>query len=227
LVLKLNLAQSTFIIGWMITYWWLLIPLAAFLGYIARPYRQYLDYRFQNRGEVLVRKAIMKYLPHEVWHLLNHVTLPLEGGTTQIDHVLVSRFGIFIIETKHYTGWIFGDEKSKQWTQTIWARKYKFQNPLHQNYKHVKAAQSLLDFLSPEQVVGLVVFTGEAEFMTNQPKGVYSLEAFISHLKSFNQEVLTENRMQFCVGRLECRRLALTQATDVEHLKNLEGRLKR
>jgi hypothetical protein len=208
----------------MIKYWWLLVPLAALLGYFARSYRQHLDYRFQNRGEVLVRKAIMKYLPSETWHLLNHVTLQLHGDTTQVDHILVSRFGVFIIETKHYTGWIFGDERSKQWTQTIWARKYKFQNPLHQNYKHVKAAQTLLDFLPPEQVVGLVVFTGEAEFMIGKPKGVYSLEAVISHLKSFSQEVLTENRMQFCVGRLECKRLALTQETDIEHRASLQAR---
>jgi hypothetical protein len=115
----------------MITYWWILVPLAALLGYA---FRSYSSYQFQNIGEVLVRKFLSNNLPMGSWHLLNNVTLKLEDGTTQIDHVLVSRFGIFVIETKHYKGWIFGDEKSREWTQVIWGRKYRFQNPLHQIY---------------------------------------------------------------------------------------------
>ena len=91
----------------MIKYWWILIPLAAFLGYALKSYR---TYQFQNIGEVLVRKVLTNNLARGSWHLLNNVTLQLENGTTQIDHVLVSRFGVFVIETKHYKGWIFGDE---------------------------------------------------------------------------------------------------------------------
>jgi restriction system protein len=205
----------------MIKYWWILVPLAALLGYALKSYR---TYQFQNIGEVLVRKALTNNLPKESWHLLNNVTLKLGNGTTQIDHILVSRFGVFVIETKHYKGWIFGDEKSREWTQVIWGRKYRFQNPLHQNYKHSKAVQDLLDFLPAEQVLGMVVFTGDAEFKTNQPKKVHSLSSLLSHLRNLDQELLTENRMQFCVGRLECLRLALTRETDVEHRTNLAKR---
>ena len=205
----------------MIKYWWVLIPLAALLGYALKSYR---IYQFQNIGEVLVRKVLGKNLPEGSWHLLNNVTLRLDNGTTQIDHVLVSRFGVFVIETKHYKGWIFGDDKSREWTQVIWGRKYRFQNPLHQNYKHLKAVQDLLDFLPSEQVFGLVVFTGDAEFKTNQPKNVYSLSSLLSYLRGLDQELLTENRLQFCVGRLECLRLALTRETDVEHRINLAKR---
>jgi hypothetical protein len=205
----------------MTNYWWLLIPLAALLGYAVRSYHVY---RFQNRGEELLRKIIVKNLPSTSWHLLNNVTLKTVDGTTQIDHILVSRYGVFVIETKHYTGWLFGDEKSKQWTQVIYGTKHRFQNPLHQNYKHIKAVQELLDFLSPEQIIGLVVFTGDAEFKTDIPLGVFSLDNVVQYLKAQSEEVLTENRMQFCVGRLECHRLALTQKTDVEHQENLSRR---
>jgi restriction system protein len=205
----------------MTNYLWLLIPLAALLGYATRGYQ---IYRFQNRGEELLRNTIIKQLPSSSWHLLNNVTLKTVDGTTQIDHILVSRFGVFVIETKHYTGWLFGDAKSKQWTQVIYGTKHRFQNPLHQNYKHLKAVQELLDFLSPEQIIGLVVFTGDAEFKTDIPLGVYSLGTALPYLKGLNEEVLTENRMQFCVGRLECHRLALTQETDVEHQENLSRR---
>lgn len=205
----------------MIKYWWLLIPLAALLGYLVRSNQVY---RFQNCGEELLRNRIVNYLPTSSWHLLNNVTLKTADGTTQIDHVLVSRYGVFVIETKHYSGWLFGDAKSKQWTQVIYGTKHQFQNPLHQNYKHIKAVQELLDFLAPEHIIGLVVFTGGAEFKTDTPSGVFSLESVIEHLKGFNEELLTENRMQFCVGRLECQRLALTQETDVEHKENLSKR---
>jgi hypothetical protein len=202
-------------------YLWLLIPLAVLLGYAVRGYHVY---RFQNRGEELLRNTIIKNLPSTSWHLLNHVTLKTADGTTQIDHILVSRYGVFVIETKHYTGWLFGDAKSKHWTQVIYGTKHRFQNPLHQNYKHLKAVQELLDFLNPEQIIGLVVFTGDAEFKTDIPLGVYSLDTALTYFKGLNEEVLTENRMQFCVGRLECRRLALTQETDVEHQENLSRR---
>ncbi len=204
--------------------WWFLIPLAALLGYVAGAYRAYRFEQFQNQGETLVRKALIEHLPPDSWHLLNNVTLQLADGTTQIDHVLVSRYGVFVIETKHYQGWIFGDDRSREWTQVIYMRKHRFQNPLRQNYRHLKAVQAVLDFLPPEQVAGLVVFTGEAEFKSNRPSGVYSLDTLVSHLKSLDRQLLSENRMQFCVGRLECNRLALTRETDVEHRASLEAR---
>ena len=201
---------------------WILILFAALLlGYAAGAGALY---RFQNRGEILVHQSLINCMPANAWHLLNNVTLRLDKGTTQIDHVLISRFGVFVIETKHYKGWIFGDGKSKSWTQVIFQRKHRFQNPIHQNYKHVKAVQESLDFLSPENVTGLVVFTGDSTFKTTPPAGVHTLGSMIAYLQNLKDEVLTENRMQFCVGRLECTRLALTRETDIEHRAGLEAR---
>ena len=201
--------------------WILILFVALLLGYAAGAGALY---RFQNRGEILVRQSLINCMPANAWHLLNNVTLKLDKGTTQIDHVLISRFGVFVIETKHYKGWIFGDGKSKSWTQVLFQRKHQFQNPIHQNYKHVKAVQDSLDFLPPENVTGLVVFTGDSTFKTTPPAGVYTLGSLIAYLQSLKEEVLTENRMQFCVGRLECVRLALTRETDIEHRASLEGR---
>lgn len=203
-------------------YWWtLLVVLVLLAGYSLQSYGRY---RFQNKGEIQVRDTLTSQLPAESFHLLNNVTLKLEKGSTQIDHILVSRFGVFVLETKHYSGWIFGNEKSKDWIQVIYRTKFKFQNPIRQNYKHLKAVQELLDFIAPEQIQGLVVFTGNATFKTQHPVGVHTLGSLVMYLKSLNHEVLTENRMQFCVGRLECKRLALTRQTDVEHRESLEAR---
>jgi hypothetical protein len=74
------------------------------LGYIAGRYRAI---SFQNRGEALVRREIQAHFGAPDFHLLNHITLKLNDGTTQIDHILVSRFGVFVIETKGYIGLIF------------------------------------------------------------------------------------------------------------------------
>jgi len=205
----------------MTNYSWVFILFGFILGY---ELKRRSIYRFQNSGEILVRREIMNNFSSKPWYLFNNVTLKTENGTTQIDHILISKYGVFVIETKHYKGWIFGDANSKKWTQVIFGYKYKFQNPLHQNYKHIKVVQSTLDFLPSEQVIGLVVFTGNAEFKTNQPSNVYSLKRLINHLKSLDKEVLSDNKVQFCVGRIECNRLELTRETDIEHRRNLDSR---
>ena len=58
-------------------------------------------------GEVIMNIATWLKLEKDVYHRLNNTTLPLaNGGSTQIDHVIVSKYGIFVIETKNYKGWI-------------------------------------------------------------------------------------------------------------------------
>ncbi len=61
-------------------------------------------------GEFKVNLALKLGLSGEKYLLLKNVTLPTEDGSTQIDHIVVSQFGVFVIETKNYTGWIFGTE---------------------------------------------------------------------------------------------------------------------
>lgn len=207
-----------------ISAWVFLIAVVLLVIYAISSVASGMRYRFQNRGEAAVSSYLMTSLPLDKWHLLNNITLKVDDHTTQIDHILVSTFGVFVIETKHYSGWIFGDADSKTWTQTFRRMKFRFQNPIRQNFKHLKAVQELLDFVPPEQIKGLVVFSGDATFKTSHPVGVHTIGSMVNYLKGLTEEVLTENRMQFCVGRLECKRLALTQTTDVEHRQNLAAR---
>ncbi len=200
---------------------WFFIALAALLGYSLGRHRAY---QLQNSGEARVCRSIQQSCASPNWHLMNNVTLPSAEGTTQIDHVLVSRYGIFVIETKDYSGWIFGDARAEQWTQVIYKKKSRFQNPLRQNYKHIKTVQALLDFLPPDQVHGVVVFTGNAEFKTKRPEDVFTLPELLSTLGKLDTEVMSLNRLQFCVGRLECQRLALTKQTDIDHQAHLKRR---
>ena len=176
----------------------------------------------QNHGEALVCRELQANFSGPDYHLLNHITLKLKDGTTQIDHILVSRFGVFVIETKDYKGWIFANAKHATWTQVLYRWKFKFQNPIFQNMRHLRAVQDLLDFLPPEAIKSAVVFTGRAEFKTEMPSGVYTLSGLIDHLRTATEEVMSLNRVQFCVGRLETARLAISGQTDLEHVKSLQ-----
>ena len=197
------------------------VAIGCVIGYRAGRYRSVSS---QNRGEALVCREIQARFGSPDFHLLNHITLKLNDGTTQIDHILVSKYGIFVIETKGYSGWIFANAQQPTWTQVLYASKCKFQNPIFQNARHVHAVQRLLDFLPPNSVKSAVVFAGRAEFKTEVPAGVYSLPSFINFIQTHTEEVLSLNRVQFCVGRLETMRLAISKQTDLEHLESLQRR---
>ena len=202
----------------------LYVLLALAFGFFIGRYRAYYASTFQTPSEALVSRVVRTNFGPPDYHLMNHVTLHLKDGTTEVDHILVSRFGVFVIETKHYKGWIFANANEANWTQVLFKSKFRFQNPILQNFRHVRAVQGLLDFLAPGAVKSVVVFTGVAEFKTEIPQGVFSLSDLIEHLREQTVEVMSLNRMQFCVGRLETARLAISGKTDVEHIKSLERR---
>ena len=176
----------------------------------------------ENLGEAAVRRILVEHCMKSTAHVMNNVTLKYKDGTTQIDHILFTQNGILVIETKHYSGWIFANDQQNEWTQVLFKVKHRFQNPIHQNKKHISAVQKELDFLEKEDVEGLVVFTGNAEFKTEIPKGVINISELEDYVDSIRLSSLTENRIQFCVGRLECKRLELTGKTDIEHQRYLE-----
>ena len=100
-------------------------------------------------GELGVR-IILKRLNKEEFEVLHNIMLMIDGKTTQIDHIIVARSGVFVVETKNYKGWIFGSEHSKYWTQTIYKSKQRFQNPIHQNFGHIKYLEHFLpDYSGP------------------------------------------------------------------------------
>jgi hypothetical protein len=75
--------------------------------------------------------------------ILNNIILSSTGNTsvTQIDHIVVSRYGIFCIETKSTTGWIFGSTDQQFWTKVFYKKRYTLANPIRQNYCHIKAIE--------------------------------------------------------------------------------------
>lgn len=203
----------------------ILYVLAAFaIGFIAGRRRSARLPKFQTSGEARASRMLSDHFGSPDYHLMNHITLPLKDGTTQIDHILVSAYGVFVIETKDYRGWIFAGAAQKSWTQVLFRHKFRFQNPLRQNYHHVEAVRRLLDFLPQEAVKSVVLFTGAAEFKTAIPPGVFGPSQLVAYLREQTDRIMSANRMQFCVGRLETARLAISGETDVEHVQHLRRR---
>jgi len=69
-----------------------------------------------NCGEELVSRVVLAHFRAPDYHLMNHVTQRMNDGTTQVDHILVSWFGVFVIETKDDSGWIFANAADAKWT---------------------------------------------------------------------------------------------------------------
>lgn len=84
------------------------------------------------------------------------------GYTSQIDHIVISEYGIFVIETKNYKGWIFGNEKSDNWTQVIYNEKHYFRNPIKQNYSHICALKNILSDFPKIEYYPIIVFSKNA-----------------------------------------------------------------
>ena len=107
-------------------------------------------------GEWRVR-SILGRLNSNQFSCFHDVLLPINGETTQIDHIVLAGDRCFVIETKARDGWIFGSAYDKAWTQSLneWSH-FQFQNPMHQNYKHVLAVKNAVGSMP---VIGVVVFT--------------------------------------------------------------------
>jgi hypothetical protein len=178
--------------------------------------------RSENIGEAAVRALLTQYCRRSTAHLLNNITISFKDGTTQIDHILLTQNGILVIETKHYSGWLFVNQAQKYWTQVIYQTKNRFRNPIKQNAQHVSAVRNLLEFVPTDHIQGIVVFTGDAEFKTEVPQKVIHLDELVNYVDAMRSGSIAENMLQYCIGRIEHRRFELTAKTDIEHQRYLE-----
>ena len=104
----------------------------------------------------------LKFLSSD-YEVLNDVLIKCSNGnTTQIDHIILSEFGIFVVETKNYKGWIFGKETAENWTQIIYKERNSFRNPVKQNWAHVYALKNILADFPAVKYYPIVVFAGRA-----------------------------------------------------------------
>lgn len=119
----------------------------------------------------------------------------LQAGsrTTQIDHVVVSNYGIFVIETKNYQGWILGNEFDDYWTQVIFKRKEKLHNPIKQNYGHIKALKDALSEYADANYISIVAFTTKADLKVKANTDVVYTVNLTKTIRKYSNETMPDS----------------------------------
>jgi restriction system protein len=172
-------------------------------------------------GEKTTTVGMRLRLDAATYRQIDNVIVPSRNGTTQIDHVVVSVFGIFVIETKNIKGWIYGSAENDTWTQVLGGRKYQFQNPLKQNYRHTRC---LAEYLHLDHRVfhSVVWFIGDCTFKTAMPENVLNT-GLSGYIETFSARCVTEDQ----VAESERTLRALKKhpvATRSEHLRSRRDR---
>ncbi|MBB6452570.1 hypothetical protein HNQ94_001015 [Salirhabdus euzebyi] len=157
-------------------------------------------------GEAKV-SFLLKRLDPEEYTVVNDLLIKTaDNKTAQIDHVVISRYGIFVIETKNYKGWIFGSERSKYWTQTIYKSKEKFFNPIWQNYGHIKAIENALSNTYTGPYYSFIVFSSKStlkklDIQSDNVEVMYTLH-LLKTIKKYNQPIMNTQQVKSILAKL-------------------------
>lgn len=105
------------------------------------------SFGLRNKGEtgedIIELRLMSLNIPKKI---IRNLYIPYNGSTTEVDIVLITEYGLYVFESKNYSGWIFGNENNKYWTQMFSkSEKYKFYNPIFQNRTHINALSEFLN----------------------------------------------------------------------------------
>jgi ribosomal protein S27AE len=174
-------------------------------------------------GEKIVA-TILSSLPESDYRVLNNIMLRTNYGTTQIDHIIVSLYGIFVIETKNYKGWITGSEFGDNWTKNMYGKKYSFRNPLKQNYAHVKALETLLG-LDEDRFIPIVAFSWNSDIKVKTKKPVVYISQLRRVILSYQQEKIYINDIKHIAERIICANVD-SKDNRKEHVSSIRNKVK-
>lgn len=151
-------------------------------------------------GEFVV-KLVLIFLNKHNYKKLYNITLQDNDKTIQIDHIVISKYGIFVIETKNYSGTIYGNEMASHFYKYNHKKKYEFYNPIKQNYGHIFALQNVL---GDYKYVSAVVFSGYATKLKIESKSFVGYIGDLQrYIKSFKEEIYTEEQITEIANKLK------------------------
>ncbi len=172
-------------------------------------------------GEICVKLVIGKTKPNDRYVINDFRLRTSNGRTSQIDHIVINRNGVFVIETKNYSGRIYGQEQSQEWTQVLnyGKVKNKFYNPVKQNKTHVYHISNIIGAGVP--IISAVVFVkGNVHFINST--GVYTLGGLRALVKNTNG-LLTPQKMEFLHTKLlEANDRSVTNAEHIENIRVMQ-----
>lgn len=152
-------------------------------------------------GEKIV-SSVLKRLNDEEYTIINNVSLNIKGRNTQIDHIIISDFGVFVIETKNYKGWILGYENSMYWTQVIYKFKVQFYNPIRQNRGHIFALKHILKDIQHTNYISIVTFSRNATLKVTTATDVIYTDRLIEVITNYTVKTLNEKAKQKMIHRI-------------------------
>ena len=176
-------------------------------------------------GEGVSRLFFMGLDTNE-YKVLHNITLQTtEGKTTQIDHVIVSIYGVFVVETKNYQGWIYGNEIDRQWTQVIYKKRQQFYNPIKQNQGHIKALKGMLPEYKNIPFISIINFSPKATLKEIQ---IHSSHVYVvythrvnSIIKSMKAPVLSNSEIISITERIQQQN---NRSLSSEHIMNIRNK---
>ncbi len=183
--------------------------------------------------KVALRLGFFDFFGYKGKCLKNLYVPRFDGSTSEIDLLYITTKGLFVIESKNYTGYIFGDDRAKNWTSTLYGgktwyggkkvEKYHFYNPIKQNYSHIKA---LANYIGAIDAFSFIVFGDQAELksISISSPGIYvcrakDLNRILRDIWNREPDRYTESQVQEIYNTL----LPLTNAdyqVKMDHIQN-------
>jgi len=174
-------------------------------------------------GEIKTQLSQKVFLDSKVYSTFTNFIIKDESGSTQIDHITVSKYGIFVVETKDWTGWIYGNERAAKWTQNIFGNNTQFQNPLHQNYRHTMSLSKYLN-IGKEKLHSIVMVWGDCEFKTKMPANVIrgGIKGDTDYIKDFSEVVFTDEEVLNICNQLKSGKAEMNLLSGWRHVQSLK-----
>jgi len=182
-----------------------------------------------NYGEFILYRKVVRLFGEK--SVLTNIYLDNRNtDTTEIDVLAISSKGIYVFEMKNYSGYIYGSEKDKNWTQVLtkW-NKYKFYNPLKQNYAHTKAVENYLG-VSDKEIIPLIVFSDRSKLSkinVGVEQNVFQYNSAMKFIKKYEKKsskiITSEQQKTFLIQLLEkCNMSEEVKLKHIEDVKELQ-----
>ncbi len=175
-------------------------------------------------GEKLVSKRLSK-LNKRKYKVINNVLLKASKGTTQIDHIVISQYGVFVIETKNYKGIITGNEYDDNWNQILFNNKEALRNPIKQNNGHIKALKDVIPTLRYKKINSIILFTKRSKLKVNTETTVIYYNKVNKMIKKSRKKEFTKEEVDYIYKKLNELNIDSFKQR-VVHVKNVKRNIK-
>lgn len=154
---------------------------------------------------------------------MDNILLKTKTGSTELDHVVVSMYGIFVIETKNYSGTVYGDEKYKNWKHYDKSGKERsFYSPIKQNAGHVGTLRRAIK-LDESVFIPIVVFCGDAKLNLEVTTPVVQLNKLTQTIKSYKKKIFTKDEVKAIVKDIKSNNMDSMMARK-KHIKHVKSK---